>query len=130
MGADEEVRQYSCSAAAPGAVAPKRLAGEKQRGPRYLDPINPDIGEDSVSFLYSRVHDQADHLLVIAKAIGLSWETVRAILVMRAPNDSEAGRSIGRHHSSFLKLRQSTAMSALQFYRLRARAEAQLETLA
>jgi uncharacterized protein (DUF2336 family) len=76
------------------------------------------------------VHDQADHLLVIAKAIGLSWETVRAILVMRAPNDSEAGHSIGRHHSSFLKLRQSTAMSALQFYRLRARAEAQLETLA
>jgi uncharacterized protein (DUF2336 family) len=76
------------------------------------------------------VHDQADHLLVIAKAIGLSWETVRAILVMRAPNDSEAGRSIGKHHTSFQKLRQSTAMSALQFYRLRARAEAQLETLA
>ncbi len=75
------------------------------------------------------VHDQSDHLLVIAKAIGLSWETVRAILVLRAPDDSEAGLSIGRHHTSFLKLRQSTAMSALQFYRLRARAEAQLETL-
>ena len=29
------------------------------------------------------VHNQVDHLLVIAKAIGLSWETTRAILVMR-----------------------------------------------
>jgi hypothetical protein len=58
MGADEQVRQYSCSAAAPGAVAPKRVAGEKQRGPRYLDQINPDIGEDPVSFLYSRVADR------------------------------------------------------------------------
>ena len=75
------------------------------------------------------VHDHADHLLVIAKAIGLSWETVRAILAMRASNDSEAGRNIGKDHTSFMKLRQSTAMSALQFYRLRARAEAQLETL-
>lgn len=75
------------------------------------------------------VHDHADHLLVIAKAIGLSWETVRAILAMRASNDGEAGRNIGKHHTSFMKLRQSTAMSALEFYRLRARAEAQLETL-
>jgi uncharacterized protein (DUF2336 family) len=75
------------------------------------------------------VHDHADHLLVIAKAIGLSWETVRTILAMRASKDSEVGRNIGKDHTSFMKLRQSTAMSALQFYRLRARAEAQLETL-
>lgn len=59
----------------------------------------------------------------------VSWETVRAILAMRASNDSEAGRNIGKDHTNFMKLRQSTAMSALQFYRLRARAEAQLETL-
>jgi hypothetical protein len=32
------------------------------------------------------------------------------------------------HRNSFIRLQQSTAVSALQFYRLRARAEAQLET--
>ena len=76
------------------------------------------------------VHQQADHLLVIAKAIGLSWETTKAILVMRAPNENKTDPEIGRHYASFMKLQQSTAISALQFYRLRARAEAQLETSA
>jgi uncharacterized protein (DUF2336 family) len=76
------------------------------------------------------VHQQADHLLVIAKAIGLSWETTKAILVMRAPSENKADPEIGRHYASFMKLQQSTAISALQFYRLRARAEAQLETSA
>jgi len=76
------------------------------------------------------VHQQADHLLVIAKAMGLSWETTKAILVMRAPIENKADPEIGRHYASFKKLQQSTAISALQFYRLRARAEAQLETLA
>lgn len=76
------------------------------------------------------VHQQADHLLVIAKAIGLSWETTKAILVMRAPSENKTDPEIGRHYASFMKLQQSTAISALQFYRLRARAEAQLETSA
>jgi uncharacterized protein (DUF2336 family) len=76
------------------------------------------------------VHQQADHLLVIARAIGLSWETTKAILVMRAPTENKAEPEIGRHYASFMKLQQSTAISALQFYRLRARAEAQLETRA
>jgi uncharacterized protein (DUF2336 family) len=76
------------------------------------------------------VHNQADHLLVIAKAIGLSWETTKAILVMRESresSESSADRKIGMHRNSFIRLQQSTALSALQFYRLRARAEAQLE---
>jgi uncharacterized protein (DUF2336 family) len=76
------------------------------------------------------VHQQADHLLVIAKATGLSWETTKAILVMRAPSENKLDPEIGRHYASFMKLQQSTAISALQFYRLRARAEAQLETSA
>jgi uncharacterized protein (DUF2336 family) len=75
------------------------------------------------------VHDQADHLLVIAKAIGLSWETTKAILQLRLSTDSNSHRDLDLHHASFVKLQQSTATSALQFYRLRARAEAQLESL-
>jgi uncharacterized protein (DUF2336 family) len=73
------------------------------------------------------VHDQADHLLVLAKAIDLSWETTRAILSMRAPNKKSGKGEIDEHCASFMKLQQKTAASAMQFYRLRARAEAQLE---
>jgi uncharacterized protein (DUF2336 family) len=76
------------------------------------------------------VHQQADHLLVIAKAIGLSWEATKAILSLRSPNQNKDDLEIGKHHNSFMKLQQSTAHAALQFYRLRARAEAQLETSA
>jgi hypothetical protein len=32
------------------------------------------------------VHDHSDHLLVIAEAIGLSWETVRARARRKAPS--------------------------------------------
>jgi len=71
------------------------------------------------------VHNQADHLLVIAKAIGLSWETTKAILLLRASHGSD--KDLGSHYVSFTKLQRTTATSALQFYRLRARAEAQLE---
>jgi uncharacterized protein (DUF2336 family) len=73
------------------------------------------------------VHDQADHLLVLAKAIGLSWETTKAILSMRVPNTKAGKGEIDEHCASFMKLQQKTAASAIQFYRLRARAEAQLE---
>jgi len=73
------------------------------------------------------VHDQADHILVIAKAIGLSWEATKAILLLRASHESGGDRDLGTHYISFTKLQKTTAASALQFYRLRARAEAQLE---
>lgn len=73
------------------------------------------------------VHHQADHLLVLAKAIGLTWETTKAILAMRAPLKSGNGQELDIHHGSFMKLQPKTAMAAIQFYRLRARAEARLE---
>jgi len=74
------------------------------------------------------VHNQADHLMVIAKAIGLSWETTKAILLMRASHGRGNDRDLGAHYVSFTKLQKTTAGSALQFYRLRARAEAQLDS--
>jgi uncharacterized protein (DUF2336 family) len=73
------------------------------------------------------VHHRADHLMVLAKAIGLSWETTRAILQMREPAKSVSGADMESNGLSFAKLQQKTAVSAMDFYRLRARAEAQLE---
>jgi uncharacterized protein (DUF2336 family) len=70
------------------------------------------------------VHRQVDHLLVLTRAAGLSWELSKAILLMRGPAKvSEA--ELKAHCESFAKLQQKTAISAMQFYRLRARAEEQ-----
>ena len=75
------------------------------------------------------VHDQTDHLLVISKATGLSWETTKAILLLRATHSTASDRDLEAHYVSFKKLQPATAQSALKFYRLRARAEAQLAPL-
>jgi uncharacterized protein (DUF2336 family) len=65
--------------------------------------------------------DHDDLVLLIARAIGLSWETTKAILRTRAPNglsqfDSE------RALMSFGRLKPDTARKAVNFLRLRERA--------
>ncbi len=74
------------------------------------------------------IHSEADHLLVLAKAVGLSWETTKAIILMRSPSRKASGAGLEAHCASFGKLQPSTAISAMQFYRLRVRAELQIET--
>jgi uncharacterized protein (DUF2336 family) len=73
------------------------------------------------------VHHRADHLMVLAKALGLSWETTRAILRMRGPARAAGVAEVEANAQSYAKLQQKTAVAAMDFYRLRARAEAQLE---
>jgi uncharacterized protein (DUF2336 family) len=73
------------------------------------------------------VHHRADHLMVLAKALGLNWETTRAILRMRGPARAAGAADVEANAQSFAKLQQKTAVAAMDFYRLRARAEAQLE---
>jgi len=73
------------------------------------------------------VHHRPDHLMVLAKAIGLNWDITRTILQMRGPAASIGGAEDGQNAQSFAKLQQKTAISAMNFYRLRARAESQLE---
>jgi uncharacterized protein (DUF2336 family) len=75
------------------------------------------------------MHSEADHLIVLAKAIGLSWETTKAILSMHSPTKVAVTAKLEAHCASFAKLQPKSAISAMQFYRLRARAEAQPETL-
>jgi uncharacterized protein (DUF2336 family) len=75
------------------------------------------------------VHQRSDHLLVLTKAIGLDWETTRAILLMRMPIKSLSDVDLETTAQSYARLQQKTAMSAMHFYRLRARAETQLEAM-
>jgi uncharacterized protein (DUF2336 family) len=65
----------------------------------------------------------ADQILVLARAMGLSWDDARELLVMKAglkdggaPNDLELWRA------RFAKLKSETALKMIQFYRLRERA--------
>jgi uncharacterized protein (DUF2336 family) len=75
------------------------------------------------------VHNQVDHLLVLAKALNLSWSTTKAILLLRVPPKGVI-KDFDTHFVSFNKLQRKTAISAMQFYRMRAKAEAQVAELA
>jgi uncharacterized protein (DUF2336 family) len=69
------------------------------------------------------VNDEADQLLVLAKSIGLSWETTKAILLVQSQVSSRSKHDIERFHASYTRLRPETAKKAVQFYRFRTKSE-------
>jgi hypothetical protein len=64
-------------------------------------------------------HGRSDTLLVLAKAVGLSWPTVRAILSLRAQGRGTAASEIAQCLASFERLRPAAATEIVQFYRRR-----------
>ena len=68
------------------------------------------------------VHEKYDQLLVLAKSIGLSFDTVKAIISMRAHESDGPGPDIKQAGTSYDKLRPETARKVIQYYRLRERA--------
>jgi uncharacterized protein (DUF2336 family) len=60
-------------------------------------------------------------LLVLAKAIGLSWEITRSIMVLAAKRHRRSIGGIDQVMPSFYRLRQSTAQQILDFHRTPAR---------
>ncbi|MGA2125809.1 MAG: DUF2336 domain-containing protein [Xanthobacteraceae bacterium] len=68
------------------------------------------------------LHDGSEQLLIMAKAIGLSWEATKAILLLRAGPTASSIDEIERAFISFTRLRPKTARTAIEFYRLRERA--------
>ena len=64
---------------------------------------------------------QAQSLLVLAKAIGLSWETTHSIMVLAAKRYRRAAIGIDQAMAAFQRLRQSTAQQILEFHRMPAR---------
>ncbi len=68
------------------------------------------------------VHDTADQILVLAKAMNFSWKSAHALLTVQ----SNAGHHLSSESSEYLdrykRLRPETARAAIQFYRLRERA--------
>ena len=67
----------------------------------------------------SMTRDQSENLLVIAKAIGLSWSTVKDILVLRAKKGFLAEGEIVQRLERFNRLQSATAQDILRQHRAR-----------
>jgi uncharacterized protein (DUF2336 family) len=65
---------------------------------------------------------QPEQILVLAKGIALSWETTKALLILQAGRDGVMQEQLNQCFTSFSRLQSKTALAALQFYRLRERA--------
>ena len=67
-------------------------------------------------------HKEVDQLLLVARAIDLSWEAAKSILLMRGINCQMSHLDLVDHQTRFVKLQPQTARTTLQFFRLRDKA--------
>jgi uncharacterized protein (DUF2336 family) len=70
------------------------------------------------------VEERSEQIIVIAKAFGFSWETVKAILLLQDTVKNDSNRKLEQYFETFTRLKVDTAKKAIQFYRLRERAMA------
>lgn len=76
------------------------------------------------------VEDRSEQILVLAKAIGLSWVTAKTLLLTQAATKGSSTYELDQCRVKFAKLKAETAKMAIQFYRLRERAAAATPTAA
>jgi uncharacterized protein (DUF2336 family) len=67
------------------------------------------------------VLDRPDAVLVMTKAIGMSWETTQSILRMRAGTRGISPGELEQCHSTFNRLKPGTARQVIEFQTKRAR---------
>jgi uncharacterized protein (DUF2336 family) len=68
------------------------------------------------------VQKRVEQLIVLAKAAGFAWETAKALLLVKTSRAGFGQAELDQCRSSFARLQEKTAKTALQFYRLRDRA--------
>ena len=67
-------------------------------------------------------NQRTEQILVLAKAIGLTWDTTKAVLLLQAGAKGSSDPELDQCCETFVRLRQETAQKAIRFYRLRERA--------
>jgi uncharacterized protein (DUF2336 family) len=72
------------------------------------------------------VQSEPEQLLILAKAVDLSWDTTKAILTSFADRGAITKDRMDKAFASFFRLQLKTARAALQFYRLREKASNQV----
>jgi uncharacterized protein (DUF2336 family) len=108
-------------------------AGELSEANLLSSAIHGRIDEISVAFSLmcnlhigiierALIHRHRDQIVVLAKSIGLAWETTRAILLAAAGSGGCSPHELDQAAASYGRLQQGTAAKAIQFYRLRERA--------
>ena len=60
-----------------------------------------------------------ESLLVLAKAVGLSWETTKSILTLAATKYGRSAADVERCMAAFERLKQPIARQILEFHRKR-----------
>jgi hypothetical protein len=68
------------------------------------------------------VQNQTEQILVLAKAINISWVTTVTLLLLQAGVNGSSCQQLDRCFASFSRLQPKTAQTALQFYRMREKA--------
>ena len=68
------------------------------------------------------VQNWSEQLLVLAKAIDLSWGTTKTILLLQSGTKETSTPELEQYFASFTRLQPETAKKAVQFYRLREQA--------
>jgi hypothetical protein len=71
---------------------------------------------------------RSETVLIIAKVIGLSWSTVKAILLLRASKRVVPTDELAQCLAQFERLKPATANEIVRFYRMRERVEETLPT--
>ncbi|UQR65077.1 DUF2336 domain-containing protein [Bradyrhizobium sp. C-145] len=69
------------------------------------------------------VQSEPDQLLILAKAIDLSWETAKALLALHLRLEHVPKERLDRWFASFFRLQPKSARAALQFFRLQEKAK-------
>jgi uncharacterized protein (DUF2336 family) len=64
-------------------------------------------------------HDRPETVLILAKAIGLSWTTAKAILMLRAGKPGMSGLDIEQCLANYERLKPATAEHVINFHRKR-----------
>jgi uncharacterized protein (DUF2336 family) len=107
-----------------GELDESRLAAFAQAGKFDETTIALSILCDLPIGLIERATAQthSEQVLVLAKAIGLSWDTVKAILLLQTGTKASSTNELNTLFGRFTKLKAETASKALQFYRFRERA--------
>jgi uncharacterized protein (DUF2336 family) len=68
------------------------------------------------------VQNQTEQILVLARAINISWVTTVALLLMHAGVNGSSRQQLDQCFTNFSRLQPKTAQTALQFYRMREKA--------
>ena len=73
----------------------------------------------SADFIESKLKDNVEIILIVAKATGLSWSTTKAILALGASENPRSPDDIKQYETSFARLHQAVAQKILAFHRQR-----------